>query len=41
MLPIRDHNLSTVRPVVIWALIAITIAMFILTWPGSETGSTI
>ncbi|WP_304619492.1 rhomboid family intramembrane serine protease [Paracoccus sediminilitoris] len=41
MFPIRDHNPSSVRPVVTWALIAINVAMYVLTWPGSETGSTI
>lgn len=33
MFPIRDHNPSSVRPIVTWTLIAINIAMYLLTLP--------
>lgn len=41
MFPIRDHNPSSIRPIVTWALIAINIAIYVLTLPGSQTGSTV
>ncbi|MGZ3215321.1 rhomboid family intramembrane serine protease [Paracoccus sp. T5] len=38
MFPIRDHNPSSRRPLVTWALIAANIAMYLVTLPGQEAG---
>jgi membrane associated rhomboid family serine protease len=37
MFPIRDHNPSGRTPYVTWALLAVNIAVFLLTWPFLET----
>ena len=41
MFPIRDHNPSSVRPIVTWTLIAINIAMYLLTLPVMPGGQVI
>lgn len=41
MFPIRDHNPSLRRPYVTWVLIAVNLAMFLLTLPGVEGGQEI
>nr|WP_111298196.1 rhomboid family intramembrane serine protease [Paracoccus saliphilus] len=38
MFPIRDHNPSSRRPLVTWALIAANIAVYLATLPGQEAG---
>lgn len=38
MFPIRDHNPSSRRPLVTWALITANIAMYLATLPGQEAG---
>jgi membrane associated rhomboid family serine protease len=38
MFPIRDHNPSSRRPLVTWALIAANIALYLTTLPGREAG---
>lgn len=41
LFPLRDHNPSSEKPIVTYALIALNVAMYVLTLPNYELGQRI